>query len=111
MVSLDYVWEKFNAAVTSLAESTDTLQGRLADVYFSQLIRLSPDDLPADMRDDFKLLIHELTKISPTDNECCIDASAAKLGEQTACDLIERVVNLYGLVCRRLGPDEDAELG
>ena len=105
-MALDYAWEKLYAAVLTLAEGSSPVQQRLADAYVSQLMRLTAADLPADMQDDFKLLSHELTKIAAVSGEGTAAASADRLGEQTARDLVERVVGLYEAVCRRLGPEE-----
>ena len=107
MQSLDYIREKCRVAVISLAWGTESLQERLSDSYISALERLKAEELPPEMRDDFESVVYELTKIKPTSDEGSLAASVAQLDDDTANELIERIVGLFETVCRLLGPEED----
>lgn len=98
-MDLDYTCEKLDAALATLAQSTESLPSRLADAYRSQLCRSTADDFPEELRGDFRLITHELSKIAPRASEGSIEASAAWLGAETARELIAHILELKRGVC------------
>lgn len=99
MRSLDYTREKLWAAVAILAGSTGTVQQRLANAYESQLIRLTPDDMPMDMRETFAEIEARLTAVEPVGDEGRAYATTAVMDEIEAALIAESLVSIYGEVC------------
>ncbi len=84
MRSLEYTFEKLWATVAILAEGHGTVQERLADAYTSQLMRLTPDDIPADMRDAFIELERRLTVKDPVADEGRVAATISGMDDSEA---------------------------
>jgi hypothetical protein len=105
-MSLDYVWEKFYAAVLILAGSQGTVQERLADAFTGQLIRLETNDLPEELRGDFEQLERRLTSAEPTGGEGSVDASVQSLSDEEAAHLAEQIVEMYDAVTKLDAVDE-----
>jgi hypothetical protein len=102
--NLGYVWEKLRLAVLGLARSNWPLPARLGAVYLAHLRLLDPEDVPEDVRQDLAQIRTTFSTLTEFD-EGVIRAATARLGEETARDLIEKVVGIYDRVCRRLGGD------
>lgn len=103
MRSLEYTHEKLWAAVLILAEGDGTVQQRLADAYTSQLVRLTRDDFPLDMRDPFIRIENRLTARDPIGDEGRAAATMAVMDEFDARSVVEVIVSMYGEICRRMG--------
>jgi len=101
--SLEYTHEKLWATVLILAEGGGTVQQRLADAYTSQLMRLTADDLPFDMRDAFIEIESRLTARDPVSDEGRVQATVAVMDEFDARRVVEAIVSMYGEICRRMG--------
>jgi len=97
-VSLDYVHEKFSAAIESMAASPESLQRRIADAYLSQLMRLNADDLPDEIRMDFKIVSEQLTSCEPAGNEGSVMASVNQMNDSDALEIARRIVHMSDVV-------------
>ena len=91
----NYTWEKFYLALLTLATGSSSLHSRLVDAYTSSLIRLTPEDLPVDMRDEFVQLCHRLTSEQPVGSEGSVWATVEKMDEIEVKRIAEQIVSLY----------------
>ncbi len=103
MRSLEYTHERLWATVLALAEADGTVQERLANAVTSQLLYLSPDDFPLDMRDPFIEIERRLTVKDPVGDQDSVHATAAVMDQFDARSIVEAIVAMYGEVCRRTG--------
>jgi hypothetical protein len=101
--ALEYTHERLWATVLALAVADGTVQERLANAVTSQLLYLSPDDLPLDMRDHFIQIEHRLTTKDPVGDRDSVHATAAVMDEFEARSIVEAIVAMYGEICRRTG--------
>ena len=82
-------WEKFQGATLSLARSAP-LKERLADAYRNHLCDVCEDDLPDEMRDQFRACSCALTRERPLSRgDDAIRASLRKM----SCDEAERIAS------------------
>ncbi len=103
MRSWDYTHEKLWATVTLLAGRNGTVQERLANAYVSQLMRLTTDDMPLDMRDAFVELRQRLMAKAPDGYEDRVSATTATMDDTEAERIATAIVTMYGEVCKRMG--------
>lgn len=102
-MSLNYTWEKFYVAVSSLASGTGSIQERLCNAYTGSLMLLNihePNDLPADMRNDFEEITRELTTVDPVGDEGSVRASTNAMTDMKASEIADRIVSLYDRITR-----------
>jgi len=102
-MSLNYTWEKFYVAVSSLASGTGSIQERLFNAYTGSLMLLEvhkPDELPEDMRNEFKEITRELTAVEPSGNEGSVRASTNAMTDLEASEIAEKIVSLYDRITR-----------
>ena len=104
-----YIWEKFFAGLTSVAEREGVLAERLANAYDSHLRHLESDhpsdlDVPASLCSEIQEVLRELRErfVGRTSVE---RSRLSNLDNELAEDLIRRLVMLYGKVVRLL-PEE-----
>jgi hypothetical protein len=90
-------------ALLGMARSAKPVPERMANAYLLHLWQLSTLELPEDVCADWKLIHVEFSKIAAEGDCGSIAAAAARLGEVTARDFIERVIGMYERVCRRAG--------
>ena len=103
MRSLEYTHERLWATVLVLAEADGAIQERLATAVTSQLLHLSPDDLPFDMRDPFIEIERRLTVKDPVSDQDSVHATTAVMDDFEARSIVEAIVSMYGEICRRTG--------
>ena len=97
-MSVDYFHEKFSAAVQSMAASPESIQDRIADAYISQLHVLQPDELPDEIRMDFKIMVQQLTGAEPLGNEGSVKASVNQMSEDDAVSVAQKIVHMYDAI-------------
>src|SRR5438552_4117724 len=100
-MSLDYTWEKFHVAVLGLASGQGDIRQRLADAFVGSLIRLKPDELPEELRDDFRALQKELTSARPEGDEGTVLASTNTMSGNRAAELAKQIVSMYDGIAKR----------
>ncbi len=92
----DYAREKFWQAVDTLATSDRSIQERLASAALILSRLHKPDeDLPEDLREEFKALWHELTKEAAVGDEGTINATTRKLTAQQGTALASQIFSIY----------------
>jgi hypothetical protein len=97
-VSVSYFYQKFSAAVESMAASPASIQHRIADAYISQLHVLQPDELPDEIRMDFTIMVEQLTRIEPVGNEGRVMASVREMSEDDAVEIARKIVHMHDVV-------------
>lgn len=91
----DYAREKFWQAIHSLI-SYGSIQERLASAAMILTRLHRPDeDLPEHLRDEFKTLMHELTKEPAVGDEGTINATTRKLTAEQGGKLAEKILRIY----------------
>jgi hypothetical protein len=95
-VEEEQVAARFFAAVCALAWHGGSLQARLADAYADHLLPVTGRDLPADLQPVFARLEERLNEAEPDEADDPFQAAAARLTDDEARQLIERIVVLYG---------------
>jgi hypothetical protein len=93
-------WEKFQAATLSLARS-GTIKDRLADAYRNHLVDVTEEDLPRELREEFRLVIEQLTRERPLlRGEDAIRATIRKMSNDEADCLAGAVVRMFAAIPR-----------
>jgi hypothetical protein len=88
-------WERFQGAALSLARS-GALKDRLAEAYRSHLAGLDQDDLPDDVREQFRCVNCALTREPPLSRgEDTIRASLRKMSNHEAEELASSIVRMF----------------
>ena len=100
-MSIGYGWEQLHKAVYSMSASQRSLQDRLEAATAGALIHAKADeDIPPELREEFKSVIQALTCVEAQGGEGTIAATCATMDDQTAIDLIHRIVGLYDEITR-----------
>ncbi|MDH4318645.1 MAG: hypothetical protein OEV64_09670 [Desulfobulbaceae bacterium] len=106
MSTYDYGWEKLHLAVHSLAGAS-TQKERLVNAVAYNLIHIIPENnLPPELRDEFKQFMEEITSVEAKGNEGRVRATVDSLDEIGTSRAIEKIISLYDTVCRHMLPIE-----
>ena len=104
-MSLDYGWEKLNMSVHYLSGS-ESKSERLFNAVTYSLINIKPEyELPESLREDFAILMAELTAVKATDDDESIRATINSFGEVELSKAIEKIINLHDSACRHCKPN------
>lgn len=100
-MSLFYAWEKLYLAVDALCGqgSQDT---RLINATTHGLLKVRPDDLPAELRGEFLHLLRELTAVHVDGREENARATIKGLGASDREKAVRTILILFSAVCRKL---------
>jgi hypothetical protein len=91
-----YAREKFWQAVDTLATSDRSIQERLAGAALFLMRLHKPDeDLPEELREEFKAVWHELTKEKAVGDEGDIVATTRQLTAEQGKKLAGRILSIY----------------
>lgn len=100
-MAYDYAWEKFYAAVHSLATGEGSLQERLGYACSGALVRLRDEDLPREMRDEFKELMSALTREEAKGEEGTIAATMHVMDSAEARKHADTILSMYDQLAKR----------
>lgn len=104
MSAYSYGWEKLHLAVHSLAGASPQKE-RLANAVVYNLIYITPEnDLPPELRDEFKQFMEEITSVEIKRNEGTAQATVDSLDEIGTSRAIEKIIGFYDTVCRHMEP-------
>jgi len=92
---------RFFAASRSLAWHTGSLQERLADAYADNLLAVTSDELPEELRAPFRELEEKMNRGDADGDEDPFEAAARAMSDEQARAAIERIVVLYGRLTRQ----------
>lgn len=76
MTKNPYPYEKFSAAVYSMATSPASIQERIHDAYIYNIMYVKPADVPESVRYLFKSLLDELPNALAMSTEIAIEKAA-----------------------------------
>ena len=94
-MSLNYAWEKFHNAVRALAAIDDDIKSRLEIASINSIMHVDPErDLPDNLRDEYKLIIDELTA------EVSIPETISSMSKEEASNLAKKIVSLFVKIVR-----------
>ncbi len=92
--------ERFQGATLSLAKSAH-IKERLTDAYRNHLALILEDELPSELRDEFRELSRVLTREPPLlRGEDSFRATVRKMSSDDADDIAYRVVRLFAMLSR-----------
>jgi hypothetical protein len=97
-------WDKFQSATLSLARS-GSIKDRLAEAYRNYLADLSEDELPREIREDFRAVNLSLTRERPMSRgEDAVRATLRKMSNEEADQLAGKVVQMFAAIPRASSP-------
>ena len=97
-------WEKLQGATMSLARS-GALKDRLTDAYRNHLAQLEEDELPKEMRDDFRIFSDALTRERPlVRGDDAFRATIRKMSNGEAEEVATWVVRMFAALQRAPAP-------
>jgi len=95
-------WDSLHHAALELA-SPDTLKHRLIKAFSSHLEELDLDNLPADLRTDFKRLTGRLTAVQPLRGETAVSATVRKMSNEEARSCAQEILELMANLAEQRG--------
>lgn len=102
-------WEQLEGAALALARS-GTIKDRLADAYRNHLALVNADELPEEMREEFRACRAALTRERPLRGEDAVRATVRKMSNQEADELACSVIRLFTAMVRESRREETAPL-
>jgi hypothetical protein len=97
---MNTAWEKFQSAALSLACS-GAIKERLTEAYRKYLARVTEDELPKELRDDFRALGRALTRERPLlRGEDAFRATIRKMSNDEADQVAATVVLMFAAIPR-----------
>ena len=91
--------ERFHAALTVLAGHGHIKQ-RLIKAYEDNIVGISEDELPIELKQSFADLRHQMHVVTPLHGEGPICASVRKMSFEEASECAASVVTLFGEISR-----------
>jgi hypothetical protein len=89
-------WERFQSATLSLARS-GPIKDRLADAYRNHLAEVREEELPREMREEFRAVSRTLTRERPMlRGEDAVRATIRKMSNDEADRIACSVVRIFG---------------
>jgi hypothetical protein len=86
--------ERFRNAKESLTEGSGSLQQRLETVFATQLVCISPDEIPEHLRELARSVDFYLTRKEARGNEGSIAATTALLSDGDAAKIAKAIADL-----------------
>jgi hypothetical protein len=97
---MNSAWEKFQSATLTLARS-GSIKERLADAYRNYLVTVSEDDLPKELREEFRGMQRAINRERPMlRGEDSVRATVRKMSNNEADELASTVVRLFSAIPR-----------
>jgi hypothetical protein len=99
-MSTDPTWEKFQRATVTLARS-GAIKDRLTEAYRNHLFDVIDEELPKDVREEFRAFRRAMTRERPVNRgEDAFRATVRKMSCDEAEDLACSVVHIFGALPR-----------
>lgn len=98
-------WEQLEGAALSLARS-GPIKDRLAEAYRNHLALVRSEDLPEELREEFRACHEALTRERPLRGEDAVRATVRKMSSSEADELACNVVRLFAASVRVCARDE-----
>lgn len=98
------LWDRFQRATLSLARS-GPIKDRLADAYRKHLAEVREEELPGEMRDEFRAVSRALTRERPMlRGEDAVRATIRKMSNDEADRIACSVVHIFGALAHEAAP-------
>lgn len=94
-------WESLHLAARELA-SAACIKQRLKDAFSKHLKDLDAEELPRDLREQFRTLYARMTCVKPLRGETAVCATVRKMSNDEAADCAGSIVDLLGALTPRL---------
>jgi len=102
-------WEQLEGAALTLARS-GTIKDRLADAYRNHLSQVNADELPEELREEFRACHEALTHERPLRGEDAVRATVRKMSSQEADALACSVIRLFAAMVREMRREDAGPL-
>jgi hypothetical protein len=100
-----YGWQQFHKATLCLVWAGSQRE-RLVGALAYCLVHVKPDeDLPEEIRHDFKTMMQELASKPARGNEGTFAATVATLSDLDVSRYCEKIVSMYDAITRELGKE------
>ena len=97
-------WEKFQSATLSLTRS-GAIKDRLTEAYRNYLALVAEDELPKELREDFRAFVRALTRERPLlRGEDAFRATIRKMSNDEADQIATTVVLMFAAIPRSFTP-------
>lgn len=97
---MNTTFERLQGATLSLARAAH-IKERLTDAFRNHLAYIKEEELPSELREEFRTLHHEVTREPPLlRGEDSLRATVRKLSREEAESIASRVVHLFGDLSR-----------
>lgn len=100
---MNYAWEKFHVAIGSLTGARSQ-RARLVGAYAYSLIHLKPDDLPKEIREQFRQFQHDMTRVPAKGDEGSIQATVDAMDDEEVQRMVDAIVSMHDTVTRHQEP-------
>jgi len=101
-------YERLRLAVESLATGRGSLQDRLY-YAFLHIYVFRVEEFPERLRDEFREISEEMTKVKPVGDEGSIKATCNIMGDEEAEKIAQRIFDLFTTIarsyCETIPPD------
>ena len=92
---MSYAWYKFHKAVRSLTFASTQKKSWLASDYVSRLLLLQAEDLPEEIRPDFRRFQRDMTVIPARTVVESLRATVQSMSEVEVIKMILRIISLH----------------
>ncbi|MBN3922709.1 hypothetical protein [Nostoc sp. NMS4] len=89
------VWEKFYAAVYTLATGDYSLRRRLFDAYSCNLMHLKEYEIPQEIQFDFRQLSIDITRCNTEANQETIQKTFSKIDDEEVRHMAFKILSMY----------------
>ena len=95
-------WESLHHAALEFA-TADSIKQRLIKAFSTHLEHLDLENLPPDLRTDFKRLTDRLTAIRPSRGETAVIATVRKMSNDDASSCAQQILELMANLAEQRG--------
>jgi hypothetical protein len=96
---MSYARYKFNKAVQSLNEAGVRRREWLASDHAFRLLRMTMEDVPTELKQEFQLFLHEMNPIlRASDTEICRMRAIRSVDEATVGRIIGRIMHMHEVI-------------
>jgi hypothetical protein len=95
---MSYASYKFTKAILSLEEAHFQKKEWLASSYVYHLVHLQDDDIPPELREEFREVRMELTKVRAQGADCSLQATVQNMDDAEVSRTVDRIVNMYNII-------------
>ena len=95
-------WESLHHAALEFA-TADSIKQRVIKAFSTHLEELDLENLPPDLRTDFKQLTDRLTAVRPLRGETAVNATVRKMSNEDASSCAQQILELMARLAEQRG--------